>query len=150
MVGFNDHGGAVVLRLGGTPVEDIEAVIGGAVEIARPGAKLTSPGMLERHYAPRTPLYLVNDTRTVSVDRRREERLGILISDPNAFDDYEGFAQGLVLCPNGDLAKGAARLFDTLRTADDVDLGGIVATPVPDHGLGRAINDRLRRAAIPT
>ena len=147
VVGFDARGGAVVLRLGGTPTEEIEAVVGGVVAVARPGAKLTSPGMLERHYAPRTPLHLVDSTRTVSVDRRRAERLGVLILSPDAFDDAEGFAQCFALSAHGDLIEAAARLFDVLRTADHAELGGLVATPVPDHGLGRAINDRLRRAA---
>ena len=147
VVGFDDGGGAVVLRLGGTPVEAIEAVIGGAVGVARPGARLTSPGMLERHYAPRTPLHLVDNTRSVSVARRRVERFGVLVLDPETFDDREGFVQGFALSAHGDLVEAAARLFDVLRTADAADLGGLVATPVPDHGLGRAINDRLRRAA---
>ena len=148
VVGFDDDGAVVVLRLGGTPTEAIEAVVGGAVAVAKPGAKLTSPGMLERHYAPRTPLHLVDDTRAVPVARRRAERLGVLVLDPDRFDDGEGFAHRFVLSAHGDLVQAAARLFDTLRAADDADLGGLVATPVPDAGLGRAINDRLRRAAV--
>ena len=148
VVGFDEHGGAVVLRLGGTPTEEIEAVVGGAVAVARPGAKLTSPGMLERHYAPRTPLHLVDDTRMVSVDRRRSECLGVLVLNPDAFDDAEGFTRSFTLSAHGDLVEAAARLFDVLRTADDADLGGLVTTPVPDRGLGRAINDRLTRAAV--
>lgn len=148
VVGFDEQGQAVVLRLGGTPVEAIEAVIGGAVAVAKPGAKLTSPGMLERHYAPRTPLRLVDDTRSVSVAQRRNERLGVLVFNPDAFVDGEGFVQQWGLSQHGDLVEAAARLFDTLRRADDAQLGGLVATPVPDEGLGRAINDRLRRAAV--
>lgn len=148
VLGFADDGQPVVLRLGGTPVEAIEAVVGGAVGVARPGAKLTSPGMLERHYAPRTPLHLVDDTRTVSVARRQAERLGVLVLNPDAFEDGEGFVRRFVLSARGDLVDAAARLFDTLRVADDADLGGLVATPVPEEGLGRAINDRLRRAAV--
>jgi len=149
VIGFGDDGKPVVLRLGGTPVEAIEAVVGGAVGVARPGARLTSPGMLDRHYAPRTPLHLVDDTRSVSVSRRRDERLGVLVFDPEVFDDGEGFVHQFVLSARGDLIAAAAQLFDTLRTADDADLGGLVTTPVPDEGLGRAINDRLRRAAVP-
>ena len=148
VVGFDDGGHAVILRLGGTPTEAVEAVVGGTVSVAKPGAKLTSPGMLERHYAPRTPLHLVGDTRTVSRERRRDQRLGVLVLNPETFDDAEGFAQQFVLSRRGDLVEAAAGLFDALRAADDASLGGLVATPVPDTGLGRAINDRLRRAAV--
>lgn len=148
VVGFDHAGGAVVLRLGGTAVEELERVTGGAVPVARPGAKLTSPGMLERHYAPRTPLHLVADTRAVTPARRADERLGVLVFDPVGFNDPAGFAQQFVLSPGGDLVQAAARLFDTLRRADDAGLDGLVATPVPEVGLGRAINDRLRRAAV--
>ncbi len=148
VVGFDEQGQAVVLRLGGTALEAIEEVVGAAVQVAKPGAKLTSPGMLERHYAPRTPLRLVGDTRSVPVAQRRDQRLGVLVFNPATFVDDAGFVQQWVLSERGDVVDAAARLFDTLRRADDAHLGGLVATPVPDEGLGRAINDRLRRAAV--
>ncbi|MEE9404581.1 MAG: L-threonylcarbamoyladenylate synthase [Algisphaera sp.] len=147
VVGFDAQGQAVVLRLGGTSVEAIEAVTGGAVAVAKPGAKLSSPGMLERHYAPGVPLELTSDTQSVSRERRSRERLGVLVFNHETFNDPEGFATVESLSPQGDLHVAAAHLFEALRRLDAQPLDGIIATPVPDHGLGRAINDRLRRAA---
>jgi L-threonylcarbamoyladenylate synthase len=53
------------------------------------------------------------------------------------------------LSPTGDLVEAAANLFSYLRALDKVGARGIAVMPIPDHGLGEAINDRLRRAAIP-
>jgi L-threonylcarbamoyladenylate synthase len=55
----------------------------------------------------------------------------------------------LTLSPSGDLAEAAARLFDYLHRLDAMGAKAIAVSPIPDHGLGRAINDRLRRAAAP-
>ena len=147
VVGFEGGGAVVVLRPGGTPVEAIERVVGGAVALAKPGATLSSPGMLEKHYAPRTPVRLVDDAAAVPVAERERDRLGRLVLDGDAPGDTAGFAAVLPLTRGGDLTAAAATLFARLRDADALDLGGLIASPVPDLGLGRAINDRLRRAA---
>jgi L-threonylcarbamoyladenylate synthase len=64
-------------------------------------------------------------------------------------DAPPGFAEILWLSRSGDLAEAAANLFAMLRQLDRPAFTGIAVTPIPDHGLGRAINDRLRRAATP-
>lgn len=126
-------GGAEVLRPGGVPVEVLEAVLG-PLSLGGSAEKPNAPGQLASHYAPVSPLRLGATTA-----RPGEVRLG--------FGPGEG---DLNLSEAGDLVEAAANLFHLLREADRLARGrGIAVAPVPDTGLGRAINDRLRRAAAP-
>lgn len=133
-----------VLRLGGTPIEALRGVVG-EVELASPGSPLASPGMLKRHYAPRTPLKVVDRLGDEAVEAG--PRVGVLgfrsIPEPSR----TAAAAGEVLSANGDLREAAANLFASLRRLDAAGVDVIVAERAPDRGLGRAINDRLARAA---
>ncbi|TWT15842.1 L-threonylcarbamoyladenylate synthase [Reyranella sp. CPCC 100927] len=129
-----------LLRPGGATREAIEAVIGPlarAPAVGTPGA-LHAPGQLESHYAPALPVRL--DALSVADDE------ALLAFGP---DVPGGAALTLNLSPAGDMGEAAANLFAMLRTLDRPDLRGIAVAPIPDHGLGLAINDRLRRAAAP-
>jgi L-threonylcarbamoyladenylate synthase len=133
-------GRPVLLRPGGATREAIEAAIGPlatAPAVGRPGA-LHAPGQLESHYAPSLPVRL--DALSAGPDE------GLLAFGP---DVPQGAALTLNLSPGGDLAEAAANLFAMLRALDQPGLRGIAVMPVPHHGLGLAINDRLRRAAAP-
>jgi L-threonylcarbamoyladenylate synthase len=132
-------GAARLLRPGGLPAEAIAAVLGRplAPPPDTPGAAPTAPGQLASHYAPRAAL-----------------RLGAAAARPG--EVFVGFGAGpgepaLSLSPAGDPAEAARRLFDVLRRADaQAGPGGTIAVaPVPEAGLGAAVNDRLRRAAAP-
>jgi L-threonylcarbamoyladenylate synthase len=127
-----------LLRPGGVAVEALAEALG-PIEVpgAYPAAP-RSPGQLASHYAPALPL------RMNVIDARPGEALlafGTTVPD--------GFAEVLNLSPCGDLVEAAANLFAMLRRLDRRDLTGIAVMPIPEHGLGRAINDRLRRAAVP-
>ena len=127
-------GSAAVLRPGGVPVEDIEAVVGPLAAAEAAGKRPKSPGMLERHYAPGLPL------RLNAVEARPGEAL--LAFGPGA----PGAA--LNLSPGGDVEEAAANLFAMIRALDRPRFQAIAVMPIPEEGLGRAINDRLRRAAV--
>jgi L-threonylcarbamoyladenylate synthase len=130
-----------LLRPGGLPLEEIEAV-SGPVEIARDGEKLSSsPGRLPRHYAPNTPLVLRFEAPAQGADAR----VGLLTLTPP--DDRRPYSAVEVLSATGDMREAAANLYAALRRLDSLGLDLIVAEPVPNHGLGLAINDRLRRAS---
>lgn len=134
--------GPVLLRPGGITLEEIERVVGPVripEEREQPVARAQpSPGMLPRHYAPRTPVVLESDPRPIG-------RLGLLsLVEPSS---REGFEAVEVLSPTGDLAEAATRFFAALRRLDAIGLDAIIARPFPEQGLGRALNDRLRRAA---
>lgn len=126
----------VLLRPGGATIEAIEAVIG-PVRRAQSSDALRSPGMLVSHYAPTLPLRL--EAQHVQSD----EAL-LAFGTPLA-----GAARVFNLSEGSDLNEAAARLFTGLRTLDAAGVKRIAVMPIPDRGLGRAINDRLRRAAAP-
>jgi len=128
---------ARLLRPGGLTVEEIEAAIGPLAGVEA-GALPQAPGMLESHYAPVLPLRL--DAATVASDE------ALLAFGPRVL---VGARKTLNLSPAGDLTQAAANLFAHLRRLDASGARRIAVMPVPEQGLGRAINDRLRRAAAP-
>jgi L-threonylcarbamoyladenylate synthase len=145
-------GRALLLRPGGLPLEAIEAVIG-TVEVPAEGeAASLSPGRDGSHYAPRSPVVLAVPHDPVRA--RKGERLGLLA----ATDHDRAMAARLggpfvaveVLSPDGDPVVSAANLFDALHRLDEAGVDRIVAQPVPETGLGRAVMDRLRRATTAT
>jgi L-threonylcarbamoyladenylate synthase len=101
-----------------------------------------APGMLASHYAPRTPVRLNAE--------RLEAGEALLAFGPHALSGIEAASDVMNLSARGDLNEAAANLFGHLRALDAKGARGIAVMPVPHHGLGEAINDRLRRAAVPT
>jgi L-threonylcarbamoyladenylate synthase len=137
------EGKSRLLRPGGVPLEEIESVIGkvetNSIEEERPSA----PGMLPRHYAPRTPIIL--EWSEKELDFYKNKNVGLL-----AFQEIKNnlrFHSIEVLSKKGDLREAAANLFAAIRRLDAMNLDFILARPVPETGLGRAIMDRLRRAS---
>jgi len=124
----------ILLRAGSITPERIAAVLG-AAPVRPEGMAMESPGMLLRHYAPRLPLRL-----NATAPQGRE---GLLSFGPPP----PGFAQIFPLSASGDLAEAAARLYAGLHALDAQQLDGIAVMPIPESGLGLAINDRLTRAA---
>ncbi len=121
-----------LLRPGGLPAEAVEACLGLTLDVPTLGSAPTSPGQLASHYAPRVGLRL-NAEGPVS----GEQFLG-----------FGSMSGDQTLSASGDLTEAAARLFDILHEMERQDCP-IAVAPIPDTGLGRAINDRLRRAAAP-
>jgi L-threonylcarbamoyladenylate synthase len=130
----------VVLRLGAASREHIARVLGRPVTVATGEAHApASPGMLARHYAPAAAL------RLNATDVRPEEAL--LAFGTAGLPPHEGVM--LNLSWSGDLVEAAANLFAALRALDTSGAKAIAVMPIPEQGLGEAINDRLRRAARP-
>jgi L-threonylcarbamoyladenylate synthase len=124
-----------LLRPGGIAAEQIEAVLGEKLAVPT-DAKVQSPGMLLKHYAPRLPVRL-----NATAPQGREGLLSF--GRP-----LSGFATVYPLSESGDLAEAAARLYAGLHALDEMaGLDGIAVMPIPQQGLGVAINDRLTRAA---
>ncbi|MEL6678730.1 MAG: L-threonylcarbamoyladenylate synthase [Pseudomonadota bacterium] len=126
----------VLLRPGGLPAEALQGALGTVPRAAVASDGVAAPGMLTSHYAPRAGVRLD-------------------VTDPNTGEIWLGFGDcpGAMrnLSPTGDLREAAANLFSHLRALDAAAPEGttIAVAPVPEHGLGVAINDRLRRAAAP-
>ncbi|HIJ62445.1 MAG TPA: threonylcarbamoyl-AMP synthase [Rhodospirillaceae bacterium] len=125
---------AVLLRPGGIARETLEEELG-PVDTAAATADPRAPGMLASHYAPARPVRLDAEQA-----RPGEALLGFGGRAP---------ADCLNLSAEGDLAEAAANLFAMLRRLDAPPQRAIAVMPIPRHGLGLAINDRLRRAAAP-
>lgn len=124
-----------LLRPGGVPREALEAALGMRLDLAADaGSAVVAPGMLASHYAPRARLRL--DATTL-----KEGEVAL---------DFGGRLGGrLDLSPGGDPVEAAARLFDYLHRLDALGATRVAVAPIPAHGLGEAIRDRLVRAAAP-
>ncbi len=144
ILGMGLEGQAEVYRLGGLSIEAIEAVIG-PVSIKNSPIEASHPessGMLKSHYAPKTRLIAGN----IDVLLAEYAHLSpLLLPFKRMHPGYPPELQ-LVLSPTGDVKEAAHRLFSALRELDTRGAELILAEPVPDQGLGRAINDRLKRA----
>lgn len=129
------QGRPVLLRPGGIPAEALAKALGQPIATAPPvtdAAQPLAPGMLASHYAPRAPL------RLNAIEAQGDEILIGFGQVPGEFS----------LSERGDLVQAAANLFDALHRADATGRP-IAIAPIPDHGLGQAINNRLERAAAP-
>jgi L-threonylcarbamoyladenylate synthase len=126
----------VQLRAGAVAREEIERRLGVAVEVAEKDAAVAAPGMLASHYAPNAQM------RLNATPRAGEAYL--------AFGTAPQFSGPMRnLSPSGDLHEAARNLFSMLHELDAAGAGVIAVAPIPETGLGEAINDRLQRAAAP-
>ena len=125
-----------LLRPGALPREAIELVLGAPLATAKANHRGASPGQLETHYAPRTKLRLSATHASGSE--------ALLAFGPDA---PQGAGATINLSPSGNLEEAAAKLFAALRELDQTNAAAIAVMPIPGHGLGEAINDRLQRAA---
>lgn len=139
VIGFPDKGAPALLRPGAIPRDAIEKVLGtklAEADVASGEAGRSSPGQLASHYAPRA-------------------RLRLNATEGHAGEVLLGFGPGardaaMNLSPSGNLTEAAANLFAMLRALDaEAGMRAIAVSPIPDNGLGEAINDRLKRAAAP-
>lgn len=125
----------ILLRPGTVTIDDIEAASGQNVIIGGNEKSPTSPGQLQSHYAPET-------------------KMRLNVCDPKETEGLLAFGKapehpGLNLSPSGNLTEAAANLFSMLRELDRAGFSTIAVSPIPQTGLGLAINDRLKRAAAP-
>jgi len=138
-------GAPMLLRPGGLPRGEIERLLGHALlqppeDAGGDTAQPLAPGMLASHYAPRAAVRL-NAGRVAAGE-------ALLAFGPNAVPGVDAATVVMNLSAHGDLIEAAARLFGYLRALDAGGARAIAVMPIPHHGLGEAINDRLRRAAM--
>lgn len=143
IVGFENNI-PTVYRLGGISIEQLENVIG-KVELAlNQSSNPKAPGQLKSHYAPRKPFYL-GDVRML-LEKHKASKVGVISVD----NEYtaNNVIINKVIAPHKDLQLAAQQLFAVMRELDNnTEIEYIIAEIFPDYGLGRAINDRLQRAA---
>lgn len=131
-------GKPTVLRLGGTSIESIEEVVG-KVDVQTSSSKPAAPGMLDSHYAPKRKVILGLPKTTSNT----AGFIGFQNEIPSIAKDHQR-----ILSPSGDLNEAARNIFSALRELDAMNVDVIYAELLPEVGLGRAVNDRLKRAAV--
>jgi len=136
IIGFDD-GKPVQLRAGAIARGEIEDVLGMPVGVVNEDGAVKAPGMLLNHYAPNAHLRLNADAP------EPDEAYLAFGSAPNTDGPLEN------LSPESDLVEAARNLFSMLHALDATGAERIAVAPIPDEGLGEAINDRLQRAAAP-
>jgi L-threonylcarbamoyladenylate synthase len=139
IIGFEEHQ-PVVYRLGGLSIERIEAVIGKVLVRTYSSSNPKTPGQLKSHYAPSKKLIIGEIGRLLQ--EYPAHTSGILTFTQDYHSPYQR-----ILSPGGNIEEAAAHLFQFLRDFDQMPVDYILAELLPPKGLGRAINDRLIRAA---
>lgn len=132
-----------ILRLGGLSIEMIEQGINEKVEYhLTQNSNPAAPGQLDKHYSPKTPFRLVDDFNSI-FNEKQPLAIAFLTFGQAQVNDFPC----INLSPQGDINEAAKHLFDAMRTLDEQKHDVIYAKLLPETGLGKAINDRLRRAA---
>ena len=130
------HGQPTILRKGGVSREEIEKITGPVAISDNDNESPSAPGMMLRHYATNAPL------RLYATGTNSDEVLLAFGPEPTGSQQFS-----VNLSPTANLKEAAANLFEMLRQLDKLSPKAIAVMPIPEHGLGAAINDRLRRAA---
>lgn len=131
-----------VLRHGGLAIEDIEKIIGKVDFETAPNGSPIAPGQLYFHYAPHIPLRFFNEVNIMDYEFKK---VGALLFNSNRYNIE--FSQERILSTKGNMREAAANLFSYLHELENEDLDVILVDPIEENGLGKAIMDRLRKAA---
>lgn len=142
IIGFVEHE-AIVYRKGGLSIEEIEEVVGKVKVIEHSSSNPQAPGMLKSHYAPKKPLILLEANQGINTNLGNIAYLGFQFYHPDIPLENQ-----LLLSPNGDFREAAKHLFAYMRQLDAMDVNYIYTELLPEKDLGRAINDRIRRATV--
>ena len=133
----------IIYRLGSTPIEAIENVVGKISIKNKKEVAPDAPGMLERHYAPTTKTILTENLQN-AIQQFQGKRIGLLVYNDISNDDAVDYK--IVLSEEKNLQEAASKLYDALHQLDRQNLDIIIAERLPDYDLGKSINDRLQRA----
>ena len=142
IVGF-EKGQPVLYRLGSVTIEELEAVVGSIAQRTKDDKAPDAPGMLSRHYAPATATHLTNNVAQL-IAQHEGKKIGLLLF--NSAVTSPAVLHQEVLSTHGDDREAAANLYAAMHRLDHLGLDLIIAERVPNQGLGKAINDKLRRA----
>lgn len=143
IVGFEEEE-TVVYRLGGASVEAIENVIGPVRLVAHSSSNPKAPGMLKSHYSPRKPLFI--NSLAEALKAYDTQKVGYLTFKKTS--TLVPVEHQRILSPSGNYAEAAKHLFAYMRQLDALEVEVICTELLPEKDLGRAINDRIRRAAV--
>lgn len=142
IIGFENNQ-PILYRHGSIAVEEIEQVVGKVIISTKNDTKPNAPGMLSRHYAPKTDTYLTNNVNEL-IKTFADKKIGLLLFKDGIIDRKDIFQE--VLSKTGNLNEAAKNLYATMHRLDKSNLDVIIAEKFPNIGLGKTINDRLERA----
>ena len=143
IIGFENED-PVIYRLGALALEEIEAVVGKISIKNKKEEKPDAPGMLARHYAPKTSTFLVDDV-AAEVKKNTGKKMGVLVFKSSL--NNENITE-IILSKKGSLQEAASRLYSAMHDLDSKNLDLIIAERFSEFGLGKSINDRLQRATF--
>lgn len=143
IIGFN-YNEPIIYRLGALALEEIEAVVGKITILNKKEVKPDAPGMLARHYAPKTTTYLVDDVAS-EIQKHNDKKIGILVFNSSVNNNE---VTEIILSKNNSMQEAATNLYNAMHTLDSQNLDIIIAERFPNNGLGKSINDRLQRATF--
>lgn len=135
----------IVYRLGGLEIDAIESIVGKVKLQDHSSSNPQAPGLLESHYAPAKPFILGDLNKLIPLYASQGKSFGVLSFQH--FSSEVPIENQIRLCQGGDLKEAAANLFAAMRRLDSMNIEFILAELAPDYGLGKAINDRLKRAS---
>jgi L-threonylcarbamoyladenylate synthase len=142
IVGFENER-AILYRLGSISVEDIESIIGPIQIVNKNDSSPNAPGMLSRHYAPKTKTILSENIED-EIKNYPTSKIGVLLFQDLKINDEN--IEKEILSINGSLKEATANLYASMHRLDKKGLDLIIAEKFPENDLGKSINDRLERA----
>ncbi|MFY7988064.1 MAG: L-threonylcarbamoyladenylate synthase [Flavobacterium sp.] len=143
IIGF-DNNKVIVYRLGALALEELEKVTGSVMLLNKKDKKPIAPGMLLKHYAPKTDFILTRNVQE-ELDWYSDKKIGLLLF--NSYLHQYNINNQIVLSEESDLNLAASNLYNAMHQLDKMNLDLIIAERLPEYGLGISINDRLERAS---
>lgn len=143
IIGFENNK-IIVYRLGALALEEIEKVSRSVALLNKKDKKPIAPGMLLKHYAPKTDFILTRNVQQ-ELDWYSEKKIGLLLY--RSYITQLDKKNQIVLSEEGDLKLAASKLYNAMHKLDNMNLDIIIAERLPEYGLGISINDRLERAS---
>lgn len=143
IVGF-DNEKVIIYRLGAISTENIEKIVGKTTQHTNDNYSPVAPGMLKKHYAPKTN-FILTDKIGVEIEKNNHLRIGILTFDKNY--DSSAIVSKEILSITSNFNEASKKLYAAMHRLDKKNLDLIIAKRFPDYDLGKSINDRLTRAS---
>jgi L-threonylcarbamoyladenylate synthase len=143
IIGFENEE-PIIYRLGALAIEDIEAIVGSISIKNKKEENPEAPGMLARHYAPKTSTFLVDDVAT-EIKKHLGKKIGVLVFKSSLNDKS---ITEMILSNKGSMQEAASKLYNAMHELDSKNLDIIIAERFPEFGLGKSMNDRLQRATF--
>ena len=141
-----EEGEVTVFRLGGLDLALIEHIVGPVQVMTHSSSNPKAPGLLKSHYAPSKPFILGDIVELVERYQQKGSDFAVMTFQQDLSQVAE--RNKIILSPRGDMKEAAKNLFSAMRILDSMDVSVILSELMPNEGLGKAINDRLRRASV--